>query len=241
MKELIKKLMRFSPVALTRNQYYDRLTLKIIRKVLHKNSCCVDVGAHKGEILREFVKYAPLGTHYAFEPLHDFYLDLKKNFETTNCKIYNVALCEKNGTSEFVHVISNPAYSGFRERQYEHKNEETGIIQVETASLDQIISEEENIALIKIDVEGAELGVLKGALNTICRCKPVLVFEHGKGAADHYGTTPEMIFDFFIEDCKMKIYTLKGYYSKGTALRKIDFIRHFDKGTEYYFTAALSS
>ncbi len=37
--------------------------------------------------------------------------------------------------------------------------------------------------------------MLRGAERLVRRCKPVIVFEHGLGAADHYGTEPEHIHD----------------------------------------------
>jgi FlaA1/EpsC-like NDP-sugar epimerase len=37
-----------------------------------------------------------------------------------------------------------------------------------------------NVSLIKIDVEGMELKVLSGAVDTLQRCQPVVLFEHHK-------------------------------------------------------------
>jgi hypothetical protein len=54
--------------------------------------------------------------------------------------------------------------------------------------------------MIKIDVEGAELLLIRGARETIAKNKPVIVFEHGLGGADSYGHTPEQVFDLLI-DC----------------------------------------
>jgi len=52
--------------------------------------------------------------------------------------------------------------------------------------------------LIKIDVEGAELSVLRGALQTMAAHSPVILFEHcGHGAA--YGVTPADIRSFLSE------------------------------------------
>jgi hypothetical protein len=37
----------------------------------------------------------------------------------------------------------------------------------------------------------------EGAKELIKTSKPVIIFEHGKGASDSYGTTPALIFDYF--------------------------------------------
>lgn len=44
---------------------------------------------------------------------------------------------------------------------------------------------------MKIDVEGSELQVLRGAARVIRRDQPVIVFEDGRGAADLCGTRPD--------------------------------------------------
>ena len=36
---------------------------------LSADSNCIDVGSHRGDVLREMVRLAPLGTHVAYEPV----------------------------------------------------------------------------------------------------------------------------------------------------------------------------
>ena len=49
--------------------------------------------------------------------------------------------------------------------------------------------------LIKIDVEGAELGVLRGGERVLSRTRPVLIFEHVRETAALYGTTSDAVWD----------------------------------------------
>src|SRR5690242_4140266 len=65
------------------------------------------------------------------------------------------------------------------------------------------------VAMMMIDVEGAELQVPRGSVGTIRRHRPVVVSELGLGAADRCGTTPEAIADC-LESCGLAIYTLSG-------------------------------
>jgi hypothetical protein len=51
-------------------------------------------------------------------------------------------------------------------------------IQVDVARLDDVLDESSRPRLIKVDVEGAELAVLRGAAETIGRARPLVVFEH---------------------------------------------------------------
>ncbi|HLY39530.1 MAG TPA: FkbM family methyltransferase [Candidatus Binatia bacterium] len=52
----------------------------------------------------------------------------------------------------------------------------------------------------RLDVEGAELEVLRGAGRTLHRWKPYVVFEHGLGAADSYGTSPGMVHELLVAE-----------------------------------------
>ena len=42
--------------------------------------------------------------------------------------------------------------------------------------------------------EGAELQVLEGAVTTLQRHRPIVIFEHGSGSAETYGTLPADVF-----------------------------------------------
>ena len=48
---------------------------------------------------------------------------------------------------------------------------------IQSVKVEMLDSYNFNPGLIKIDVQGAELTVLKGALNTIAKCKPILLIE----------------------------------------------------------------
>ena len=92
------------------------------------------------------------------------------------------------------------------------------------------------IDFIKIDVEGAEMLVLSGAKKTIERCKPIVVFEHGLGASDVYGTTPRQIFIFF-RDCGMNISLMRDWLSAKPPLSINAFEDEFNQSKNYYFIA----
>jgi FkbM family methyltransferase len=192
-KTMIKKL----PIAFTVNQRYDRQTKKVIEAVCNAGSNCIDVGCHKGEILDIMLKNAPSGNHYAFEPIPLLYENLVKKYAQRNVLIHRLALSNETGKTSFNYVVSNPAYSGLKKRTYDRPNEKDERIDVDTAKLDDLIPPTLQIDLIKIDVEGAELQVLEGGIKTITRCKPVIIFEHGLGASEFYGSSPEKIFAFF--------------------------------------------
>lgn len=232
LKQVIKKL----PIVFTKNQRYDAQTIRILRNICRPDSNCIDVGCHKGEMLDKILVFAPKGQHYCFEPLPDLFDGLIKKKYPSNCHFYKTALSYEKGSTSFNYVISNPSYSGILRRKYDRPDEEDTLITVETDLLDNIIPQNQSIDFIKIDVEGAEMLVLKGAEKTIMRCKPIIVFEHGLGGSDVYGTTPKQIFDFF-EKCDMKISLMKNWLDQKPPLSIEAFEEQFYQAKNYYFIA----
>ena len=240
MKEFAKFLIKKLPIAITKNQRYDRQTDLVISKVCQKDSSCIDVGCHKGEVLDIMLQYAPNGTHFGFEPIPDMYKSLTEKYGE-NCQFFEIALSDKKGETTFNLVLSNPAYSGIQKRRYDRPNEEDTSITVQMDSLDNLIPEDANIDLIKIDVEGGELGVLKGARNLINRSKPVVVFEHGLGAADVYGTKPEQVYDLLSGEYGMQVSLMKNWLMNKPSLEKTEFSRQFNEGENHYFIGYFES
>jgi len=236
-RELVKSVIIRLELPLTQNLKYDIYTKRIMRRVLNKSSNCIDIGCHKGEILDEILQYAPSGKHYAFEPLPHLYKFLQDKYHGKNITLFPVALFNTKGVTSFKYVVNAPAYSGIKERKYDFPNPEISELIVNTNLLDNLIPEDEQIDFIKVDVEGAEFPVLQGGIKTICRCKPVIIFEFGLGAADHYGVKPETVYDFITSDCGLVISTLKGFLKENEKLSKENFSRLYLDRLEYYFVA----
>jgi FkbM family methyltransferase len=234
LKRLVKKL----PVVITRNQQYDSQTKQIIRKVCNAHSNTVDVGTHNGDLLDVLMHQSPKGTHYGFEPLPGLYESLRKKYQQQkNIVLFDVALSDINGSSSFNHVTSNPSYSGIKKRNYDRTNETDETIEVKTARLDDVLLQQnKKIDFMKIDVEGAELGVMKGAAQLIKRDRPVIVFECGLGGSDVYDTTPAELFTFFA-DLGYTISLLKNYLKEEEALSKTSFEEQYYQKLNYYFVA----
>lgn len=238
MKQLIKQLLSFLHISLTRNQRYDAYTRKILRQTLKPESNCIDIGCHKGEILDLMIEGAPLGKKYGFEPIPQLFDDLCAKYrDISTVTINSIALYDKAGTTTFQHVVNAPAYSGIKRRKYDGKHVNIHQITVTTGRLDDILPEDTRIDLIKIDVEGAEFPVMKGSVALLKRWKPVVIFEFGLGAADFYESTPEDLYRFLAGECGMKISTLKGYLCRRPPLTSDRFSMLYQQGTEYYFVA----
>lgn len=237
MKKLLKKIIHRWPWPLTLNERYDRQTKAVINKVCTSDSNCIDVGCFKGDILKQMIKTCPDGRHIAFEPIPEKFEILKKEFSAF-ADIYPFALGSENGPTVFNYVVSNPTYSGLKQREY--KGEETiQEIPIEVRKLDDVVPPDMRVNLIKIDVEGGELDVLKGSKELLSRWKPILIFEHGVGAADKYDVAPGDVYDYLVDNFGYKI-CLMGDFLKNRNVQgfsKTQFEKQFHDKVNCYFLA----
>lgn len=236
-KNILKEFLIFLHLDFSKNIKYDRLTRAILKKFLSENDNCIDIGCHKGEILDLMLKYAPKGSHFAFEPLPNLFASLKIKY-TGRAHIFPYALSNSNGETTFQFVRNAQAYSGIKKRKYTIKNPDIEEITVAKKMLDDLIGLDQKIHFIKIDVEGGEFDVIKGAKNLLKQNKPMILFECGKGASDFYGTNPLDLYNYLYEEIGLQIYTLKSFLKKSRPLSGNEFKNHFEIGNEYYFIAA---
>jgi FkbM family methyltransferase len=234
-KQFLRELLLFFGLDLTKNLKYDRLSRKFIRQYVREGDNCIDVGAHRGEILHFLIEQAQLGKHLAFEPIPEFYEKLQLTFGKT-AQILPFALSNERGKRTFQWVKNAPAYSGFEKRKYPHRLPNIETIEVETRTLDEFQHKEIPIRFVKIDVEGAEFLVLKGAKQTLKTHRPFILFEFGLGASDYYQSSEKELFAFFSE-LDYVLFTLGDFFAKKPPMALHEFENHYKKNTEYYFLA----
>ncbi len=133
----------------------------------------LDVGANIGN---HSVYWARSGRHVrAFEPNHDVHLVLRQNVEmnglTERITLHELALGEEEGFGRLAALL--PGNLGAMAVE----SDPAGSVRV--TPLDGL--EVESCDLIKIDVEGHELDVLRGAVRTIGRCRPYIIAESREG------------------------------------------------------------
>jgi FkbM family methyltransferase len=229
--------LRREPEAAHSNDFYDSLSYQVMQRSLKADSISVDIGCHEGLFLQSMVKLSPEGRVYAFEPLPDMFRNLVTRFPSPRVILSDLALSDETGVVSFNHVVSNPGYSGLRKRTYDRSEEVDRTITVRTDRLDNVIPISDHIDFIKIDVEGAELQVLQGAVNTIRRCKPIVIFEHGLGAADCYRTHPGQVYALLRTECGLKISLLQQWLDKGASLSRKGFEDQFYNRKNFMFIA----
>lgn len=236
LKNLLRSVLNTCHLDLTKNLEYDRLTKAIMKRVIKPDSNCVDIGCHKGEILEHIIRLAPRGKHFAFEPIPLYFEQLQLQFGK-KVSVSQCALSDHDGESEFCFVKNAPAYSGLKKRRYDNIEPEIEEIKVKLCKLDDVISKEEKIDFIKIDVEGGEFDVLKGAERLLKQWQPVVIFECGLGSGFHYGTKPAEMYSYITQDAGLNISSLKSFMNNGSPLSISEFADYYHTEKEYYFIA----
>jgi FkbM family methyltransferase len=175
---------------------------------LASDSNCIDIGAGTGELTADMVKYAPGGRHIAYEALAELSQVISRTLPSVDVRC--AAVSDTSGHTEFLLVPEAPGWSGLRDYEDVKGASRRHTVTVPVVKLDGDLPPDYVPTLIKIDVNGAELQVIRGARETIGRHRPMVIFEHGQAAAA-YGTTHETIFDLLVGDLKLRLYDLEGH------------------------------
>jgi FkbM family methyltransferase len=151
------------------------MTVEIIRRTLQPASHTVDAGAHKGFFLDHVIRAAPAGRHYAFEPIPELAQRLVQRFPTA--VVHQVALADTDGETTFRYMPDGAAESSLYERPAREEGRHVVPLTVSVRTLDGMLPAGEQVDFVKIDVEDAEVPLLRGAAATLRRSVPVVVFE----------------------------------------------------------------
>jgi FkbM family methyltransferase len=152
------------------------------------------------------VKTCPTGRHIAYEPLPDHCLRLRHTYPGVDVR--QAAVADQPGQRSFNFVPGAPALSGFLPQEH-HGPPEGEQINVPVVTLDDDLPDGYVPSLIKIDVEGAEELVIRGAMAALRRHHPTVVFEHGL-AARYYGSTAASIHELLCDRAGLRIFDLDG-------------------------------
>jgi len=151
-------------------------------------------------------------------------------------KLYELALSDTTGSTTFYIDKASMGLSGLSAPPGpEHGGAEIETCTVALARLDDLLPDARP-DMIKIDVEGAELGVLQGALKLLARSRPVVAFEHGLGSAERFGTTPEDVFYLFAE-LNLQVSLMARYLANESSLSRSEFCNEFYSRSNYFFIA----
>jgi len=174
----------------------------------------IDIGAHSG---RHTVPLSNLvgikGTCHAFEPIPVIrwaLCDRLARNGSNNTVVLPFALSDRAGTTNFNFVPNLPEESGLKKRHtYNAPPAAFEQIPVKVARLDDVIPAAAAVRFIKIDVEGGELDVLRGACRVLDGQRPIVAFECGASSFLGYHDSPDAIFEIFTSR-KYEVFSITG-------------------------------
>ena len=165
--------------AITPERYSWR-TYIIERLAGRRQGLFVDVGVHLGETLLDLRFSHPEMPYLGFEPHSECVHYVRRLIHVNkfrNCSVVGCALSDQQGLLKFYRRALTDSEATLRRDL--HPDYEYETIPVPCFSFDEIRPslEVENVSFIKIDVEGAELGVLRGMRRTLHTDRPWIVCE----------------------------------------------------------------
>jgi FkbM family methyltransferase len=174
----------------------EQISLAIYCSVLRPGDVAVDCGANTGEHTRAMALHVGgNGRVFSFEAVPEMMERAQShNAAYKNITWVNRALFDIAGQEiEFNYYPNENGLSSIKKR------EGTSVcvpVNVLTTTLDDEI--EDDVALIKLDIEGAEYHALKGANRILRESRPVIIFENGRQAsADLFGYSADDFFSLF--------------------------------------------
>ena len=168
--------------------YYDWRVLAAVRFLLRPGDAAVEVGANVGtETIGLADAVGPTGRVFAFEPVPanaELLRVVVKQAGLAQVEVVQAAVSDTAGTLTF----AAPA----DERETGSGHLATGGAQgyqVECLTLDGFLAGKQPPRLVLIDVEGAEVGVLRGAAETLRAHRPAVIVEAGVTQLKRFGHT----------------------------------------------------
>lgn len=168
---------------------------KLLRAIGINGQPMFDIGANTGIYSTALEDVVGSSNLYLFEPIPKLCQHLKERFATAH--IFQLALSDHEGTQLLrVPIIKGTRFHTRATLNQHIEPDQTGFdeIEVQLAPLDSVVQglRIKSLGLMKIDVEGHELEVIRGAADTISRFKPWILVEI---EARHHQNSISEVFD----------------------------------------------
>lgn len=172
----------------------DQLASQLVTDLCAPEKIFVDVGAHIGSVIAAVQYRDPSIQIIAIEAIPDKVADLRKKFPGV-C-VHSCAVGDYVGEVPFFIDTKRSGYSSLVGTDHTIDIDSRIKINVPIRLLDDLIPAE-GVDVIKIDVEGAELGVLRGGQNILASSRPIVMFESGPGDPNGLGFSKEEMWHLF--------------------------------------------
>lgn len=203
--------------ALVYLNFFEVMEVMLMGGMIKKGGVVLDIGANIGFHTLMFARFVgDKGRVYAFEPDPTNFALLEKNVRANgyqNVEPVRKALSDQNGKIQLYLSKNNKGMHRIYKSRYCDES-----IEVDMVRLDDYFEHYEGkISFIKMDVEGAEMAVLKGMSTLLRKNRAPMLIEFAPYALKEFGTEPEALLKL-IEGYGYKFY----YYDE--AAKRLDTI-----------------
>ncbi len=205
---------------------YESDNFQFLKDQSRNGSVIIDIGAHIGLFaVRAAQIVGKGGKVYAFEPTPSTFSVLKETIKINNAgdivQPQEEAVSEKDGLTLF--YISGTKGDNSNSLVGHRRDRKQEKVEVKLVSLDSFVSKNNirKVDLVKIDAEGVEAQVLKGAVDTLSKFKPKCILSLHPVAITANGDNLADIYDFLIR-MEYKVFLDGKEISRGEFISKID-------------------
>ena len=184
---------KFTNNNFTAHNFYENLGLDLIDASSARDKSIIDVGAFIGDSSLVLCQYTEKNV-YAFEPFADTHTELSENIKLnaiSNIVPVKLGVSDSRGRrrlyfSDLDHSIStNDPTKSLSDGAC------TKSMEIDVTTIDDFTAGNNlDVGIIKIDAEGAEQAVLRGAVETIKRNKPILLVSIYHNVSDFMDIKP---------------------------------------------------
>lgn len=208
----------------------DQLAGSLVTQLCHAGKIFIDVGAHIGVVTAAVLRQCPAVHVIAIEAVPEKATVLRRRFPAA--AVHHCAAGPREGAVSFFVNRSRSAYSSLGKPVRDGDIRE---IRVAMRPLDALASHQD-IDVVKIDVEGAELGVLRGAEQLIAASRPTIMFESGPTHDDGLGYSKEALWQW-LDDHRYGVYVPNRVAHLGAGLCREAFVEshYYPRRTTNYF------
>ncbi|EJL43059.1 FkbM family methyltransferase [Brevibacillus agri] len=174
---------------------YEEYVLNVLKRVVQPDYTCLDIGANLGTISLALSHLAPRGKVYAFEPSAVNLAFMKQTLHdngASNVEPVPLGVFDRNGIIEFCEVDRGGGWSFIASEATSAATNTISCTRLDDWVAARSLS---RIDLIKLDVEGSEIQVLQGGMETFKTFDPDLVIEFNPdNLRGYFGKDPNELF-----------------------------------------------
>jgi len=203
---------RIAPIEVLNFNYYEKENSDMIFRLIEQEFNVFDIGANVGWYTLNIAKQFDKTNILAFEPIPSTFDQLKQNVKINslnNIKIYNFGFSNQDAEMTF---YLEPESSVSASAANITNKSDVGKVTCRVKRLDEFVNDYGIIPdFIKCDVEGAELYVYQGGIETIRRYKPIIFTEMLRKWSAKFNYHPNQIIDL-LSNSGYKCFVVKDNY-----------------------------